>query len=79
MRVAIEKVNIVRANTLPPPPLAKKTDLLFTIYILEDLRLRIRPEIEQISPDIIERSVQSVYTRIRKCQKVGEGRFQHLP
>jgi hypothetical protein len=30
MRVAIEKFNIVRANTLPPPPLAKKQ-----IYFLQ--------------------------------------------
>jgi hypothetical protein len=29
---------------------------------------------EQICPDIIERSVQSV----SKCQMVGEGQFQHL-
>jgi hypothetical protein len=29
---------------------------------------------EQISPDIVERSVQSV----GECQIVGEGQFQHL-
>jgi hypothetical protein len=31
-------------------------------------------EVEQISPDIIERSVQSV----GECQMVGGGQFQHL-
>jgi hypothetical protein len=41
---------------------------------LEDLRQRIRTEMEQISPDIIERSVQSV----GKGQMVGGGQFQHL-
>jgi predicted house-cleaning NTP pyrophosphatase (Maf/HAM1 superfamily) len=34
---------------------------------LEDLRQRIRAEVEQISPDIIERSVQSV----DECEMVG--------
>jgi hypothetical protein len=33
---------------------------------LEDLRLRISVEIEQYSPDIIERSVQNVYTRVKR-------------
>jgi spore coat protein CotF len=40
---------------------------------LEDLRQRIRAEMEQISPDIIERCVQSV----GECQMVGGGQFQH--
>jgi hypothetical protein len=40
---------------------------------LEDLRQRIRAETEQISPDIIERCVQSV----GECQMVGGGQFQH--
>jgi hypothetical protein len=41
---------------------------------LEDLRQRIRDEMEQINPDIIERSVQSV----GECQMVGPGQFKHL-
>jgi hypothetical protein len=41
---------------------------------LEDLRQRIRAEIKQISPDIIERSVQSV----GECQMVDGGQFQYL-
>jgi hypothetical protein len=41
---------------------------------LEDLRQRIRAEIEQMSPDIIERSVQSG----GECQMVGGGQFQYL-
>jgi hypothetical protein len=44
---------------------------------VENLRQRIRAEIEQISPvnpDIIERSVQSV----GECQIVGGRQFQHL-
>jgi vacuolar-type H+-ATPase subunit D/Vma8 len=45
---------------------------------LEDLRQRIRAEMEQISPDIVERSVQNVYTRVSECQMVGGGQFQHL-
>jgi hypothetical protein len=39
---------------------------------LEDLRQKIRAQIEQINPDIIERSVQS------ECQMGGGGQFQHL-
>jgi hypothetical protein len=38
------------------------------------LRQRIRAEMEQISPDIIERSVQ----RVGECQMVGGRQFQHL-
>jgi hypothetical protein len=41
---------------------------------LENLRQRIRAEIEQMSPDIIERSVQSG----GECQMVGGGQFQYL-
>jgi hypothetical protein len=41
---------------------------------LEDLRQRIPAEMEQISHDIIERSVQSV----GDCQMVDGGQFQHL-
>jgi hypothetical protein len=44
----------------------------------EDLRQRIRAEMQQISPDIIERSVQSVYTPVDECQMIGGGQFQHL-
>jgi hypothetical protein len=40
---------------------------------VENLRQRIRAEIEQISPDIIDRSVQSV----GECQIVGGRQFQH--
>jgi hypothetical protein len=39
---------------------------------LENLRQRIRAEMEQISPDI-ERCVQT----IGECQMVGGGQFQH--
>jgi hypothetical protein len=38
----------------------QKFNLIFNVNNLEDLRQRIRAEIKQISPDIIERSVQSV-------------------
>jgi hypothetical protein len=41
---------------------------------LEDLRQKICAEMEQISPNIIERSVQSV----SECQIVGGRQFQHL-
>jgi hypothetical protein len=41
---------------------------------LEDLWQKLRTEMEQINPDIIERSVQSV----GECQMVGGGQFQHL-
>jgi hypothetical protein len=41
---------------------------------LEDLLQRIRAKMEQINPDIIERSVQS----IGECQMVGGVQFQHL-
>jgi hypothetical protein len=41
---------------------------------VENLRQRIRAEIEQISPDISERSAQSV----GECQIVGGRQFQHL-
>jgi hypothetical protein len=34
------------------------------LFYVEDLRQRIRAEMEQISPDIIERSAQSLYTRV---------------
>jgi hypothetical protein len=42
---------------------------------LEDLGQRIRAEIEQISIDIIERSVQSVLTRVGECQMFGGSSF----
>jgi hypothetical protein len=41
---------------------------------VENLRQRIRAEIEQLSPDIIERSAQSV----GECQIVRGRQFQHL-
>jgi hypothetical protein len=41
---------------------------------LEDLRQRICAKMELISPDIIERSVQSV----GECQMVEGGQFEHL-
>jgi hypothetical protein len=41
---------------------------------LEDLRQRICAEMEQISPNIIERRVQSV----GECQIVAGGQIQHL-
>jgi hypothetical protein len=43
---------------------------------LEDLRHRIRAEVEQISPDIMERG--AVFTLLCKCQIVSGGQFQHL-
>lgn len=45
---------------------------------LEELRQRIRAEVNQINPDIFERSVQSVYTRVGQCQMVGGEQFEHL-
>lgn len=45
---------------------------------LEELQDRIRAEVEQISPEIFERSVHSVYTRIGQCQMVGGGQIEHL-
>lgn len=45
---------------------------------LEDLRQRIRAEMERIHPDIIEHSVQAVYTRLGQCQMVNGGHFEKL-
>jgi hypothetical protein len=45
---------------------------------LEDLRQRIRAEMEQISPDIIERGVQCLHCCVSVKYVVGGGQFQHL-
>jgi hypothetical protein len=43
---------------------------------LDDIRQRIRAE--HITPEVLERSVQSVYTRIDQCQMVDGEQFEHL-
>lgn len=45
---------------------------------LDDLQRRIRLEIENISPEIIERTIQSVYTRAGQCQMFNGGQFEHF-
>jgi hypothetical protein len=45
---------------------------------LDELRQRICAEVEHITPEVLERSVQSVYTRIDQCQMVDGEQFAHL-
>lgn len=45
---------------------------------LDGLRRRIRAEVENITPEVLERSVQSVYTRIGQCQMVDGKQFENL-
>jgi hypothetical protein len=45
---------------------------------VDELRQRIRAEVEHITPEVLERSVQSVYTHIDQCQMVDGEQFEHL-
>jgi hypothetical protein len=45
---------------------------------LEELKNRIRFEINQIDPGMLERSVDGVYTRLGQCQMVQGGQFEQF-
>lgn len=45
---------------------------------VENLKIRIRTEIENITPDIVERAVQGVYTRVGQCQIANGGHFEQF-
>lgn len=45
---------------------------------LDELRQKIRAEVEHITPEVLERSVQSVYTRIGQYQIAEGEQFEHL-
>jgi hypothetical protein len=45
---------------------------------LEDLKRRIRVEMANITPDIINNTIQSVYTRAGQCQIANGWQFEHL-